>query len=130
VLVFQLTTHSSVPAYQQIIEQVRQALLTGMLLPGEQLPTVKEVVGAIAINPNTVLKAYRELERAGLVQGRQGVGTFALRRPDGPPAGAQATLGRSLARWVSKARAAGLDEADMESLLRSTLRAAANEQVA
>jgi GntR family transcriptional regulator len=130
VLVFQLTTHSSVPAYQQIVEQVRQALLTGILLPGEQLPTVKEVVGAIAINPNTVLKAYRELELAGLVQGRQGVGTFAVRRPDGPPPGAQATLGRSLARWVSKARSAGLDDADMESLLRATLRAAADEEVA
>ena len=121
VLIFHLAAHSNVPAYVQIQEQVRQALLTGVLRPGEQLPTVKEVVGSLAINPNTVLKAYRELERAGLVEGRQGVGTFALRRPDGPPPGEQAALHRSLARWVTKARSVGLQDGDMESLLRSTL---------
>jgi GntR family transcriptional regulator len=109
------------PAYLQIQEQVRQALLTGVLRPGDQLPTVKEVVGTLAINPNTVLKAYRELERDGLVEGRQGVGTFALRRPDGPPPGEQAVLRRSLERWVTKARGAGLQDGDMESLLRATL---------
>src|SRR5437588_13113460 len=97
-----------------------------MLRPGDQLPTVKEVVGSLAINPNTVLKAYRDLERAGLVEGRQGIGTFALRRPDGPPPGAQATLRRSLARWVSKARDAGLSDSDIESLLRATLLSARN----
>jgi GntR family transcriptional regulator len=133
VLVFHLAAHSNVPAYVQIQEQVRQALLTGVLRPGEQLPTVKEVVGSLAINPNTVLKAYRELERAGLVEGRQGVGTFALRRPDGPPPGEQAALRRSLARWVTKARSVGLEEGDMESLLRATLlslRAENGEEVA
>jgi GntR family transcriptional regulator len=128
VLVFHLAAHSSMPAYLQIQEQVRQALLTGVLRPGDQLPTVKEVVGSLAINPNTVLKAYRELEREGLVEGRQGVGTFALRRPDGPPPGEQATLRRSLARWVTKARTAGLQDGDMESLLRATLRAEMHEQ--
>ncbi len=92
------------PAYLQIQEQVRHALLTGVLRPGDQLPTVKEVVASLAINPNTVLKAYRELERDGLVEGRQGVGTFARRRPDGPPPGEQAALRRSLERWVTKAR--------------------------
>ncbi len=129
-LAFHLATHSGVPAYQQIVEQVRQALLTGVLRPGDQLPTVKEVVGALAINPNTVLKAYRELEYAGLVQGRQGIGTFAIRKPDGPPPAAQAKLGRSLGRWVAQARAAGLGDADIESLLRATLRAAGTEAVA
>lgn len=129
-LTFHLATHSGVPAYQQIVEQVRQALLTDVIRPGEQLPTVKEVVGSLAINPNTVLKAYRELEYAGLVQGRQGVGTFAVRKPDGPPPSAQAKLSRSLARWVHQAREAGLGDADMESLLRATLRAASIEAVA
>jgi len=129
VLTFHLSPRTSMPAYLQLVEQVRQALLTGVLHPGDQLPTVKEVVGALAINPNTVLKAYRELEYAGLVEGRQGIGTFALRRPDGPPPAAQAVLRRSLDRWVAKARLAGLDDADMESLLRSTL-LAINEEVA
>ena len=120
---FHLSVHSNVPAYVQVVQQVRQALLSGALRPGEQLPTVKAVVMELAINPNTVLKAYRELEREGLVEGRQGVGTFALRRPDGPPPGVQAALGRSLARWVAKARKAGLDETDMESLMHATVRA-------
>jgi GntR family transcriptional regulator len=111
------------PAYLQIQEQVRQALLTGVLRPGDQLPTVKEVVGSLATNPNTVLKGYRELERDGLVEGRQGVGTFATARPDGPPPGEQAALRRGLERWVTKARGAGLADSDMESLLRATLRA-------
>jgi GntR family transcriptional regulator len=121
VLTFQLTTHSNVPTYVQIIQQVRQALLSGGLKPGDRLPTVKEVVSDLAINPNTVLKAYRELEREGLVEGRQGVGTFALRRPDGPPPATQAALSRSLSAWVGRARAAGLDGEAMESMLRATM---------
>jgi GntR family transcriptional regulator len=127
---FHLSAHSNVPAYVQVVQQVRQALLSGALRPGEQLPTVKEVVTELAINPNTVLKAYRELEREGLVEGRQGVGTFALRRPDGPPPRVQAALGRSLARWVAKAQEAGLDETDMESLLHATVRASVEARTA
>jgi GntR family transcriptional regulator len=130
VLTFHLTSHSNVAPYLQIVQQVRQSLLAGVLHPGDQLPTVKDVVAALAINPNTVLKAYRELEREGLVEGRQGVGTFALRRPDGPPPAVQAMLGRSLARWVDKARLAGFDDAGMESLLRATLLSAADEAIA
>jgi GntR family transcriptional regulator len=120
-LLFRLAGHSSVPAYVQLVQQVRQALLSGVLQPGDRLPTVKEVVGELAINPNTVLKAYRELEQEGLVEGRQGVGTFALRRPAGPAPGAQAVLTRSLLRWIEKARAAGLDDTGMEALLRNCL---------
>lgn len=126
-LVFRLATHSGVPAYAQIVQQVRQALLDGVLRPGDQLPTAKEVVGQLAINPNTVLKAYRELEMSGLVEGRQGVGTFALRRPQGPTPAVVATLSRSLRTWVAKARTAGLDPAAMESLLQAALRADADE---
>jgi DNA-binding transcriptional regulator YhcF (GntR family) len=120
-LTFRLTTKSNVPPYVQLAEQVRQALLTGLLREGDRLPTVREVVESIAINPNTVLKAYRELEREGLVEGRQGIGTFVLRRPDGPPPGTHALLTRGLASWIVKARRAGLRDADIESLVRATL---------
>ena len=78
----------------------------------------------MAVNPNTVLKAYRDLEREGLVEARAGQGTFVGARPPGTPRGTHSRLGRSLARWVSEAREAGLDEESMESLLRVTLRAA------
>jgi GntR family transcriptional regulator len=122
VISFHLSTRSNVPPYVQLVEQVRQALLSGILRPGDRLPTVKEVVGSLAINPNTVLKAYRDLEREGLVQGRQGVGTFVLRRPDGPPPREQAALERSLTVWVGKARVAGLADGDIESLVRTVLR--------
>jgi GntR family transcriptional regulator len=106
----------------QIAQQVRQALVAGVLAPGDQLPTVKEVVTQLAINPNTVFKGYRELEREGLVEGRPGAGTFVLRRPPGPPPGLHASLARSLFRWVGRARAAGLDDSSIEALLRETLR--------
>ena len=73
------------PAYLQLVQQVRQALRVGVLRAGDQLPTVKEVVSEVAVNPNTVMKAYRELEHEGLVQGRQGLRTFVVRPPAGPP---------------------------------------------
>ena len=127
---FRLDPSSGVPAYLQLVQQVEQALQIGVLEVGDQLPTVKQVVAEVAINPNTVLKAYRELEHVGLVEGRQGVGTFVLRRPSGPPPGVQTKLARSLARWVQGARQAGLDDASMEALLRSTLRDVSKEGVA
>jgi GntR family transcriptional regulator len=113
------------------VQQVEQALRMGLLRPGDQLPTAKEVVAAVAINPNTVLKAYRELEVLGLVEGRQGVGTFAVARPSGPPPSTQARLARTLERWVRTARTEGLDDAAIEALVRSTLQSRAkNEDVA
>ena len=126
---FRVDGRSSVPPYLQIVQQVRQALRMGLLDVGDQLPSVREVVAATAINPNTVLKAYRDLEREGLVAAASGRGTFVTRRPDGPP-GTHARLGRSLAHWVREARAAGLDDESIESLLRVTLRAAAEEEIA
>jgi GntR family transcriptional regulator len=127
---FQLSSGSGVPAYLQVVQQVEQALRVGVLQPGDQLPTVKEVVVEVAVNPNTVLKAYRELESRGLVQGRQGVGTFVVRRPSGPPPDVHARLARSLDRWVKTARSAGLDEASIEALLRSATRERAERDVA
>jgi DNA-binding transcriptional regulator YhcF (GntR family) len=116
---FHLSPGSGVPAYLQIVQQVERALRMGVLQSGDRLPTVKEVVADVAINPNTVLKAYRELESRGLVEGRQGVGTFALRRPSGPPPEVHARLARSLDRWVKSARAEGLDDASIQALLRA-----------
>ena len=121
---------SGVPPYLQIAQQVRQALVAGVLQPGDQLPTVKEVVTQLGINPNTVFKGYRELEREGLVEGRRGAGTFVLRRPPGPAPGTHATLARSLGRWVDRARTAGLDDASIESLLREVLHAGGAQVVA
>ena len=132
---FRVDQRSGVPPYLQIVAQVRQALRMGVLDVGDQLPTVREVVAAVAVNPNTVLKAYRDLEREGLVEARAGQGTFVRARPPGPPPGTHSRLGRSLARWVREAREAGLDDESMESLLRVTLRAtddgdSASEEIA
>ena len=127
---FRVDGRSGVPPYQQLVQQVRQALRMGVLEVGDQLPTVREVVAAVAVNPNTVLKAYRDLEREGLVEARSGHGTFVRGRPPGPPPGTHARLGRGLAAWVGEARAAGLDDEAIESLLRVTLQAAAEEDIA
>src|SRR5580698_9920462 len=121
---FRVDGRSAVPPYLQIVWQVRQALRMGVLDVGDQLPTVREVVAAVAVNPNTVLKAYRDLEREGLVEARAGHGTFVRALPPGPPPGTHSRLGRSLARWVREAREAGLDDESIESLLRITMRAA------
>jgi GntR family transcriptional regulator len=127
---FQLDAASGVPAYLQIVEQVRQALRMGVLEVGDRLPTVKQVVAEVAINPNTVLKAYRELEHEGLVEGRQGLGTFVHRLPAGPPPGTQARLARNLGRWIERARADGLDDAAIEAMVRAELRGRVAEDVA
>ncbi len=127
---FRVDARLPAPPYLQLVQQVRQALRMGVLEVGDQLPSVREVVAATAINPNTVLKAYRDLEREGLVAAAPGRGTFVTRRPDGPPPGTHARLGHSLARWVREARAAGLDDESIESLLRVTLRAAEEEATA
>jgi len=127
---FRVDSRSAVPPYLQIVQQVRQALRMGVLEVSDQLPTVREVVSATAINPNTVLKAYRDLEREGLIEARAGHGTFVLRLPPGPPPGTHTRLGRSLARWVREARDAGLDDESMEALLRVTLQAADEEEIA
>jgi GntR family transcriptional regulator len=129
-ITFRMDTKSGVPPYLQIAQQIRQALAAGVLQPGDQLPTVKEVVTALAINPNTVFKGYREVEREGLVEGRPGAGTFALRRPPGPPPRTHAALSRSLRRWVERARDAGLDDRSIAGLLGDVLHSDASEAIA
>lgn len=127
---FRLDQRSGVAPYLQLAQQVRHSLRLGYLRPGDQLPRVKDVVGSLAINPNTVLKAYRELEREGLVEGRPGVGTFVLKGLEGPPPRAHATLQRSLERWLRTALDAGLNAEAIRGLFESTLRNAFDEEIA
>ena len=127
---FRIDPKSGVPPYRQIAEQVRQAIVGGTLEPGDQLPTVKSVVAQLAVNPNTVFKGYRELEHEGLVEGRPGAGTFVTARPAGPPARVLADLNRALDRWIARARLADLDDAGIEALVRTRLRAGGIEAIA
>src|SRR6201987_6074131 len=103
---FHLDAKSGVPAYLQLVQQVRQAIRLGILRPGDQLPTVKEVVTRLTINPNTVLHAYRQLDLEGLVDGRRGVGTFVANGATPPPVDDLQGLRSALDRWVARARAA------------------------
>jgi GntR family transcriptional regulator len=121
-IAFRLDRGSGVPTYLQLVQQVEQALRLGYLEPGDQLPRVKDVVGSLAINPNTVLKAYRELEHRGLAGGRPGQGTFVegtLGRTGLPQ---QAELHRALLGWLRDADAAGLDPDGMTALFTAALR--------
>ena len=126
---FHLDSRSGVSPYLQLIQQVRQALMLGMLAEGDQLPTVKDVVGSLAINPNTVLKAYRELEYQGLVAARPGVGTFVTKTLADDTIAAHAGLRTDLEKWLAKARRAGLDDESIEALLLTTFRATTKEAV-
>jgi GntR family transcriptional regulator len=131
VIEFHLDGRSGVAPYLQLIHQVRQALRLGLLREGDQLPTVKDVVAGLAINPNTVLKAYRELEYEGLVAARPGIGTFVTRTLGGGESlAAHGPLRRDLQRWLAKARRAGLDDESIEALFLSTFRSAAEEDIA
>ena len=128
---FHLDARSGVPTYLQLVQQVTQALRLGILQPGDQLPTVKEVVGSLAINPNTVLKAYRELD---LERSRRGAprrqGTFVSSDvPPVPPDDVKA-LRTSLQRWIERARAAGLDDENLRRSSHDTLRPPAVSRVA
>jgi GntR family transcriptional regulator len=127
---FRLDQRSNVVPYLQLVEQVRRALRTGLLEPGDRLPTVREVAETVAINPNTVLKAYRELEHEGLVEGRPGQGTFVVRSLAGPSLASHAALRRELMAWLRAARRAGLEPEDIEALIGTTLHAFESEGVA
>jgi GntR family transcriptional regulator len=118
---FRLDPNSGVPTYLQIVQQVERALRLGYLVKGDQLPKVREVVASLAINPNTVLKAYRELEHKGLAGGRPGQGTFIEGTLDVVPLREQQALERRLSRWLTAATDAGLDEEGIAALFASAL---------
>jgi GntR family transcriptional regulator len=130
VIEFHLDGRSGLSPYQQLVQQVRHALRLGLLTEGDQLPKVKDVVASLAINPNTVLKAYRELEHDGLVAARPGVGTFVTRTLGGATLAVLGPLRQDLRRWLTKARKAGLDEESIEALFLATFRTGAREDIA
>src|SRR5689334_151244 len=127
---FHLDSRSGVPTYLQLVQQVKQAARLGLLQPGDQLPTVKEVVAKLAINPNTVLKAYRELDREGLVDARRGQGTFLSHDLTPSPPAAHAGLQAALGEWVSRAQKAGFDEEGIAALMAAALHEAFTERAA
>jgi GntR family transcriptional regulator len=118
---FHLEKRTGVAPYMQLVQQVRQALRLGLLQPGDQLPTVREVVSQIAINPNTVFKAYRELEHEGLVESRPGLGTFVLKSLARSSPAEQEGLREDLIQWLRRAFAVGLDTESIAALFSNTL---------
>jgi GntR family transcriptional regulator len=127
---FYLDQQSGVAAYVQIVQQVKHALRLGLLQPNDQLPTVREVVNQLAINPNTVLKAYRELEHDGLIASRPGIGTFIVGRLAGPDPALLAVLNQRLQEWVASAQAAGLDAESIQALMFEALHHTHREETA
>jgi GntR family transcriptional regulator len=119
---FRLDPGAGMPTYLQLVQQVEQALRLGYLKLGDQLPKVRDVVASLAINPNTVLKAYRELELKGLTAGRPGQGTFIQATLSQVALPELTALRRSLSGWLATADTAGLDEDGIVALFSSTLR--------
>ena len=115
----QLDLHSGMPVYRQLIDQVRGGIASGMLSAGDQLPTVRQLAVDLAINPNTVVRAYRELELGGLLETHQGTGTFIstqkMKRTD---AQRERQLAQIVGDCVSRAGAAGFTVDDLIEALR------------
>jgi GntR family transcriptional regulator len=119
-----------VPPYLQLVQQVKQALRLGWLEPGDKLPTVHEVAASAAVNSNTVLKAYRELEREGLAAGRPGQGTYIVKSLTQLTPGTYSTLHRRLSTWIGAARQAGLDDDGIGDLFAATMRELGTAEIA
>ncbi|HTW03474.1 MAG TPA: GntR family transcriptional regulator [Streptosporangiaceae bacterium] len=118
---FRVDGGSGVPIYRQLVQQVRRDVMLGRLQPGDQLPSVKEVVDALSVNPNTVVKAFGELEHQGLVVRRQGIGTFVAPSPSVTSVPVAPKLLGSLARWVDRARQDGLSAEQIRMLVELAL---------
>jgi GntR family transcriptional regulator len=114
---FRLDGSSGVPPYLQLVHQVRQSLLLGYLREGDRLPTVKDVASDLVINPNTVVKAYRQLEHEGLAGGRPGQGTFITASSPAAAPDAQQALRASLEEWLRTAEEAGLSDEAVTALI-------------
>ena len=121
VIVFRIDGGSDVPIYRQLVQQVRRDVMLGRLRPGDQLPSVKEIVDALSVNPNTVVKAFSELEHQGMVVRRQGVGTFVSAAPPLASLAVAPKLLGPLARWVERARQDGLSAEQIRLLLEAAL---------
>jgi DNA-binding transcriptional regulator YhcF (GntR family) len=119
--VFRIDAGSGVPIYRQLVQQVRRDVMLGRLQPGDQLPSVKEVVESLSVNPNTVVKAFSELEHQGLAVRRQGIGTFVAAAPSLTSVPVAPKLLGSLARWVERARREGLSAEQIRMLLEVAL---------
>lgn len=119
---FRIDPRSGSPPYFQIVQQVKDALRLGTLRVGDRLPTVREAATLATVNPNTVMKAYRELELVGLITSRAGAGTFVRRTLAGPSLKCHEMLRRSLRRWLAQAREAGMDEDSIQALVHDTIR--------
>jgi GntR family transcriptional regulator len=130
VIEFELDQGSGVATYLQLVQQVHDALRLGLLEPGDRLPTAQQVVVKLAINPNTVLKAYRDLEREGLVQGRPGQGTFVTGTMTGTDRAVQARFLADMTHLFRSARSAGLGPDDIETIYRAAFRDCFAERVA
>jgi GntR family transcriptional regulator len=128
VIEFHLNSKSGVAPYLQLIRQVRQALRLGLLRAGDQLPTVKDVAGSLAINPNTVLKAYRLLEYEGVLAAKPGVGTFVTKTICDATVAAHRRLNGELSAWIGRAQQAGLDLEDIEGLFQRAVQSATREE--
>ena len=120
---FHVEQHSGLPPYLQIIRQVRDGLRLGLLREGDRLPPVKELATRLAVNANTVMKAYRELDYAGLVTAHAGVGTFIRVTLTDASIAAHEPLRQDLTRWLTASRQAGLDAESIRALFTTTLRA-------
>jgi GntR family transcriptional regulator len=127
---FHLDQRSGLPMYLQLMQQVKEALRLGLLDVGDQLPTVREVVSVLAINPNTVAKAYRELEREGLVDARPGRGTFIASTLVASSLESQEVLRDALLAWLREAQRAGIDDESILALISRTVREALDRRVA
>src|SRR5438067_13764524 len=127
---FHRDSRSGLAPYLQIVHQVKEASRLGLIEPGDKLPTVREVVTQLAVNPNTVLKAYRMLEYEGLVEGRPGQGTFVVGSLGGAPPETYPRLRRKLLPWLREAQAAGLDDDSIIALVNDSLRQEAQGRVA
>ena len=126
---FRLDGSSGVPPYLQLVHQVRQSLLLGYLQEGDRLPTVKDVAADLVINPNTVVKAYRQLEHEGLAGGRPGQGTFITAAPSAVPPQAQQAVRASLEQWLRSAQDAGLNDEAITALIAAVRRDMRKERV-
>src|SRR5271167_1112722 len=119
---FALDLHSGMPVYRQLIDQVRSGIASGTLNAGDQLPTVRQLAVDLAINPNTVMRAYRELELGGLLETHQGTGTFiAKKKLERNSAERERQLGQMAGEFAARTGAAGFTLEDLIDHLRDLL---------